>query len=128
MKSISSRCVLWLSSACVCAALAHLFYVDSISIYVLVAFIFGIAIVVGTLSRYSQYGGTEDEHMRKIAAFSMMNSWASGISLMSTLLVLTYFSWGRTLSGIQVISLAIMLLLVTFYGWYVYYSFKGDVE
>lgn len=128
MKGISSRYVLWLGSACVFAALAHLFYTDSISIYVLVAFIFGIAIVVGTLSGYSRCGGTEDERMRKIAAFSMMNSWASGISLMSTLLVLTYFSWGRTLSGIRVISLTIMLLLVTFYGWYVYYSFKGDVE
>ncbi len=65
--------------------------------------------------------------MKKIAAFSMMNSWVSGVTLMAMLLVLQYFHWGRALSGVQVICLTIFLMLLTFYGWYIYYSFKGDV-
>jgi hypothetical protein len=66
--------------------------------------------------------------MRKIDAFSLMNSWVSGVTLMAMLLVLAYFNWGRALSGVQVICLTIFLMLATFYGWYLYYSLKGDVE
>jgi hypothetical protein len=128
MKGTSIKYALWLGSAFVFVSLAVMFYMNSIDVLALGAFAFGIIVVVGSLSRYNQCGSTEDERMRKIAAFSMMNSWVSGVTLMSTLLVLIYFNWGHTLSGIQVICLTIFLMLMTFYAWYLYYSLKGDVE
>jgi hypothetical protein len=128
MKGVSLKYALWLGSAFVFVALAAMFFLNRVDILALVAFVFGIIIVVGTLSRFNQCGSPEDERMRKIAAFSLMNSWASGVTLMGTLLVLTYFSWGHVLSGVQVICLTIFLMLITFYGWYIYYSLKGDVE
>ncbi len=127
MKGSSLKYALWLGSAFVFVSLAAMFFMDRIDILALVAFAFGIILVVGTLSRFNQCGSPEDERMRKVAAFSMMNSWVSGITLMSTLLVLAYFNWGQALSGVQVICLTIFLMLVTLYGWYLYYSFKGDV-
>lgn len=128
MKSESMKYVLWLGSAIVFVTLAIMFFTNSINILALVAFAFGIILVVGTLSRYNQCGSPEDERMRKVAAFSMMNSWVSVVTFMATLLVLIYFSWGQTLSAVQVISLTIILMLLTFYGWYVYYSRKGDID
>jgi hypothetical protein len=127
MKGVSLKYALWLGSAFVFVALAAMFFMNTIDILALAAFVFGIVVVVGTLSRFNQCGSPEDERMRKIAAFSLMNSWVSGVTLMATLLVLTYFNWGHTLSGIQVICVTILVLLITFYGWYLYYSFKGDV-
>lgn len=127
MKGVSFKYSLWLGSAFVFVSLAAMFYMDRIDILALVAFVFGIIVVVGSLSRYNQCGTTEDERMKKITAFSLMNSWVSGITLMSFILVLMYFKWGHTLSAVQVISLTIFLMLATFCGWYLYYSFKGDV-
>ena len=128
MKGVSLKYALWLGSALVFISLIAMFYMNRIDILALAAFVFGIVIVVGTLSRFNQCSSPEDERMRKIAAFSLMNSWVSGVTLMSTLLVMIYFSWGHVLSGVQVICLTIFLMLATFYGWYLYYSFKGDVE
>lgn len=128
MKGVSLKYALWLGSAFALVSLLAMFYMDRIDILALVAFVFGIIVVVGSLSRYNQCGSTEDERMRKIAAFSLMNSWVSGVTLLSFLLVLMYFKWGHTLSAVQVISLTIFLMLITFYGWYLYYSFKGDVS
>jgi hypothetical protein len=119
--------ILWLSSAAVFVSLGWMFFLNRIDLIALVAFAIGIILVVGTLSRYNQCGSPEDERMRKVAAFSMMNSWVSGVTFLATLLVIAYFSWGFVLSGIQVICLTIMLMLAMFYGWYVYYSSKGDV-
>jgi uncharacterized membrane protein len=107
--------------------LAIMFFTNGINILALAAFVFGIILVVGSLSRFSECGNREDERLKKIAAFSMMNSWISGITLLSMLLFFTYFKWMSTLSSVQVMSLTIVLMLLTFYGWYVYYSFKGDV-
>lgn len=128
MKGTSMKYALWLGSALVFVSLGTMFFLDSINIVALAAFVFGIMIVVGTLSRYNQCGSPEDERMRKIAAFSMMNSWVAGVTFMGALLVLMYFSWGQTLSAVQVISLTIIVMLLIFYVWYVYYSLKGDIE
>ncbi len=127
MKTATLKYALWLGSAFVFVSLAAMFFLNRTDILALVAFVFGIVIVVGTLSRFNQCGGPEDERMRKIAAFSLMNSWVSGVTLMSTILVMIYFNWWNMLSSVQVICLTIFVLLVTFYGWYIYYSFKGDV-
>ncbi len=121
--------VLWLSSAVVFGSLLWMFFLDHIDLIPLVAFAIGIILVVGTLSRYNQCNSPEDERMRKVAAFSMMNSWVSGVTLLAMLLVIQYLNWWRyVMSGLQVICLTIMVLLVTYYGWYVYYSSKGDIE
>ena len=128
MKNIPIKYTLWLGSIFVFVSLIVTFFLNRIYLFALAAFVFGIIVVVGSLSRYSQCGATEDERMRKIAAFSMMNSWVSGITLMAMLLFLMYFGWSSALSGIQVISLTIMMMLAMYYAWYVYYSMKGDVE
>jgi uncharacterized membrane protein len=128
MKNIPIKYTLWLGSIFVFVSLIVTFFLDKIYLFALAAFVFGIIVVVGSLSRYSQCGTTEDERMRKIAAFSMMNSWVSGITLMAVLLFFMYFGWSSALSGIQVISLTIMIMLAMYYAWYVYYSTKGDVE
>ncbi len=128
MKSTSIKYALWLGSAFVFVPLMVIFFLNKIYLPALAAFVFGIIIVVGSLSRYNQCGSPEDERERKIAAFSMMNSWVSGVTLMATLLFLTYFNWTAALSGIQVISLSIFMMLAMYYAWYVYYSSKGDVE
>jgi hypothetical protein len=129
MKFDSLKYALWLGSAIVFVTLAIIFFMNSINIFVLAAFVFGIIIVIGTLTRYAGWGcETEDERLKKIVAYSMMNSWVSCISLLWTLMLFYYFKWSYPLSGIQVISLTIAVMLLIFYGWYVYYSFKGDVE
>jgi hypothetical protein len=129
MKTATLKYILWLGSAFVFVSLLAMFFLDRVDSLALVVFVFGIVIVVGTLSRFNQCGSPEDERMRKIAAFSLMNSWVSGVTLMATLLVFMYFGvWGYVLSGIQVICLTILVLLITFYAWYLYYSRKGDVE
>jgi hypothetical protein len=129
MKFDSLKYALWLGSAIVFVTLAIIFFMNSINIFVLAAFVFGIIIVIGTLTRYAGWGcETEDERLKKIVAYSMMNSWVSCISLLWTLMLFYYFKWSYPLSGIQVISLTIAVMLLIFYGWYVYYSFRGDVE
>lgn len=129
MKFDSLKYVLWLGSAIVFVTLAIIFFMNSINLFVLAAFVFGIVLVVGTLTRYAGWGcETEDERLKKIVAFSMMNSWVSCISLMWTLLLMYYLNWSYPLSGIQVISLSIFMMLLIFHCWYVYYSLKGDVE
>ena len=57
-----------------------------------------------------------------------MNSWVTGVTLLSTVLFLSYFNWLGPLSAIQAMSLTIAIMLLMFYGWYAYYSLKGDVE
>src|SRR5208337_1778667 len=101
MKSSSMKYALWFGSAIVFVTLA-MFFMNNINILVLAAFVFGIIIVVGSLSRYSECGNTEDERLKKIAAFSMMNSWVSGITLLSMFLVFAYFDNMMALSTIQV--------------------------
>jgi hypothetical protein len=129
MKFDSLKYALWLGSAIVFVTLAIIFFMNSINLFVLAAFVFGIVLVIGTLTRYAGWGcETEDERLKKIVAYSMMNSWVSCISLLWTLMLFYYFKWSYPLSGIQVISLTIAVMLLIFYGWYVYYSFKGDVE
>ena len=128
MKGISVKYALWLGSVFVFASLVATFFLNRIYLIALAVFVFGIIVVLGALSRYNQCGTTEDERDRKIAAFSMMNSWVSGVTLMAFLLFVTYFGWTMALSGIQVISLTIMLMLALYYVWYVYYSMAGDVE
>jgi uncharacterized membrane protein len=128
MKGASIKYALWLGAAFAFVSLAAIFFMDRIDIIALTAFVFGIIVVVGSLSRYNQCNSPEDERMRKIAAFAMMNSWVAGITLMSMLLVMTYFNWGHALSSIQAVSLTIILMLGTFYAWYLYYSFRGDVS
>lgn len=128
MNASFYKYVLWASSAVVFIALGWMFFLDRLDAIPVVAFAIGILLVVGTLSRYNQCGSPEDERMRKVAAFAMMNSWISGITLMATLLMLWFFNFGRALSGVQVICLAIALMLAMYYGWYVYYALKGDVE
>ncbi len=129
MKSESMKYVLWLGSAIVFVTLAIIFFMNSINLFVLAAFVFGIILVIGTLTRYAGWGcEATDERLKKIVAYSMMNSWVSCISLLWTLMLIYYFKWSYPLSGIQVISLTIFMMLLIFYGWYVYYSFKGDVE
>jgi hypothetical protein len=129
MKLESMKYVLWLGSAIVFVSLGIIFFTNSINILALAAFIFGIILVVGTLTRYAGWGCEGgDERLQKIVAYSMMNSWVSSISLLWTLMLMYYFNWSAVLSGIQVISLTIVVMLLIFYGWYVYYSMKGDVE
>jgi hypothetical protein len=129
MKSESMKYVLWLGSALVFLTLGIIFFTNDINIIVLAAFIVGIILVVGTLTRYAGWGcEAEDERLKKIVAYSMMNSWVSCMSLLWTLMLIYYLNWSYPLSGIQVISLTIMVMLLIFYVWYVYYSFKGDVE
>jgi tellurite resistance protein TehA-like permease len=128
MKTDMLKYALWLGSAIVFLSLGAMFFLNRIDIIPLVAFAIGIILVVGTLSRYNQCGSPEDERMRKVAAFSMMNSWVSGVTLMATLLVIQYFNLGGyVMSGLQVICLTIVVLLLTYYGWYIYYSSKGDI-
>ena len=57
-----------------------------------------------------------------------MNSWVTGVTLLSTVLFLSYFNWLGPLSAIQAMSLTIAIMLLMFYCWYAYYSLKGDVE
>ena len=128
MKGTTLKYALWLGSIFVFVSLAFMFFLNSINIVALAAFAFGIVVVIGSLSRYNQCGTTEDERERKIAAFSMMNSWVSGITLMAMLLFLMYFNWTAALSGIQVICLTIAIMLIMYYCWFAYYSLKGDVE
>ena len=130
MKSESMKYVLWLGSAIVFVTLAIIFFMNSISLFVLASFVFGIILVIGTLTSYAGWGGeVTDERRKKIVAYSMMNSWVSCISLLWTLMLVDYFKWwGTSLSGIQVMSITIFMMLLIFYGWYVYYSLKGDVE
>jgi hypothetical protein len=121
--------VLWLSSVVVFVALGWMFFLNRIDLIPLVAFVIGIVLVVGTLSRYNQCNSPEDERMRKVAAFSMMNSWVSGVTLLAMLLAIQYLNWwGYVMSGLQVICLTIGVLLVTYYAWYAYYESKGDIE
>ena len=127
MKSSSMKYALWFGSAIVFVTLA-MFFMNNINILVLAAFVFGIIIVVGSLSRYSECGNTEDERLKKIAAFSMMNSWVSGITLLSMFLVFAYFDNMMALSTIQVMSLTVFIMLIMYYAWYLYYSFRGDVS
>jgi hypothetical protein len=129
MATAFLKYALWLGSALVFVSLGAMFFLNRIEIIPLVVFVFSIILVVGTLSRYNQCNSPEDERMRKVAAFSMMNSWVSGVTLLAMLLAIQYFNlWGYVLSGLQVISITIMLMLATFYGWYIYYSMKGDIE
>src|SRR5208337_1681958 len=104
------------------------FFLNHIYLVALAGFVFGIIVVLGALSRYNQCDTTEDERERKIAAFSMMNSWVSGIVLMATILFFIYFGWYSALSVVQVISLVIIAMLALYYAWFIYYSRKGDVE
>ncbi len=128
MNASFYKYVLWLSSAVVFVALGWMFFLNRIDLVPLVIFVIGIILVVGTLSRYNQCNSPEDERMRKVAAFSMMNSWVSGITLLAMLLAIQYLNWwGYVMSGLQVICLTNGVLLVTYYGWYVYYSSKGDI-
>jgi hypothetical protein len=129
MSAAFYKYVLLLSSAVVFVMLGWMFFLNRIDLIPLVAFVIGIILVVGTLSRYNQCNSPEDERMRKVAAFSMMNSWVSGVTLLAMLLAIQYLNWwGYVMSGLQVICLTIMVLLLTYYGWYLYYSSKGDIE
>ncbi|BAI60464.1 hypothetical protein MCP_0392 [Methanocella paludicola SANAE] len=128
MNTSFYKYVLWLSSAVVFVSLGWMFFLNRIDLIALVLFAVGIVLVVGTLSRYNQCNSPEDERMRKVAAFSMMNSWVSGVTLLAMLLVMQYLNWWRyVLSGLQVICLTIAVLLLTYYGWYIYYSSRGDI-
>lgn len=128
MRSTDKKYIMWLGSAIAFVALAIMFFTDSLNILVLAAFVFGMVVTIGLLSNYSGCGDREDERVKKIAAFSLMNSWVSGVTLLSTLLAIAYFNWMRALSPIQVMSLTIFVMLLNFYAWYMYYSIKGDVE
>lgn len=128
MNTSFYKYMLWLSSAVVFVSLGWMFFLNRIDLIALVLFAVGIVLVVGTLSRYNQCNSPEDERMRKVAAFSMMNSWVSGVTLLAMLLVMQYLNWWRyVLSGLQVICLTIAVLLLTYYGWYIYYSSRGDI-
>lgn len=120
--------VLWIGSAIAIAALAIIFFTGRLEIYVLGAFVFGIVVTLGSLSVMAGCGYKEDERLKKIAAFSLMNSWVTGVTLLSTVLFLSYFNWLGPLSAIQAMSLTIAIMLLMFYCWYAYYSLKGDVE
>jgi hypothetical protein len=120
--------VLWLGSAIAIAALAIIFFTNRMEIYVLAAFVFGIIVTLGSLSVVAGCGYKEDERLKKIIAFSLMNSWVTGVTLLSTVLFLSYFNWLSPLSSIQAMSLTIAIMLLMFYCWYAYYSLKGDVE
>jgi len=129
MNTAFYKYALWAGSAVVLVSLGWMFFLNRIGLIPLVAFVFGIILVVGTLSRYNQCNSPEDERMRKVAAFSMMNSWVSGVTLLAMLLVIQYLNWwGYVMSGLQVICLTIAVLLLTYYAWYVYYSSRGDIE
>ncbi len=129
MNASFYKYLLWLSSVVVFVALGWMFFLNRIDLIVLVVFAAGIILVVGNLSRYNQCNSPEDERMRKVAAFSMMNSWVSGVTLLAMLLIIQYLNWwGYVMSGLQVICLTIAVLLVTYFGWYVYYASKGDIE
>jgi multidrug transporter EmrE-like cation transporter len=56
MKGVSLKYALWLGSAFVFVSLVAMFYMNRIDILALAAFVFGIVVVVGTLSRFNQCG------------------------------------------------------------------------
>ena len=100
--------VLWLGSAIVFVTLAIMFFTNSIKYSFWQPSSLALYLVIGTLTRYAGWGcETEDERLKKIVAYSMMNSWVSCISLLWTLMLFYYFKWSYPLSGIQVISLTI---------------------
>ena len=120
--------ILWAGSAIVFITLAVTFFMNSLNFYVILLFAVGAILVLGILSRYSECGNKEDERLKKITAFSLMNSWVTGVTLLSTVLFLSYFNWLGPLSAIQAMSLTIAIMLLMFYCWYAYYSLKRDVE
>jgi len=128
MKTGFKEYVLWIGSAIAIAALAIIFFTGHLEIYVLGVFVFGIIVTLGSLSVMAGCGHKEDERLKKIIAFSLMNSWVTGVTLLSTVLFLSYFNWLGPLSAIQAMSLTIAIMLLMFYCWYAYYSLKGDVE
>lgn len=119
---------MWAGSAVVFITLALTFLLNNLDIYIIIAFAVGIILVVGILSRYSECGNKEDERVKKIVAFSMMNSWTSTLMLLAMLLVLSTLDLLARMSTIRIMCLTMFIMLVIYYGWYIYYSFKGDVE
>jgi hypothetical protein len=120
--------ILWVGSAIVFITLAVTFFLNDLNFYVILVFGVGVILVLGILTRFSECGNTEDERLKKIAAYSMMNSWTSIFMLLAMLLVLSTVNLLTELSTIQIMCLVMFMMLVVYYGWYVYYGFKGDVE
>jgi hypothetical protein len=120
--------ILWVGSAIVFITLALTFFLNDLNFYVILVFAIGVILVLGILTRYSECGNKEDERLKKIAAFSMMNSWTSIFMLLAMLLVLSTMNIFTELSTIQIMCLVMFMMLLVYYGWYVYYGFKGDVE
>ena len=120
--------ILWAGSAIVFITLALTFFLNDLNFYVILVFAIGVILVLGILTRFSECGNKEDERLKKIAAYSMMNSWTSIFMLLAMLLVLSTVNLLTELSTIQIMCLVMFMMLVVYYGWYVYYGFKGDVE
>jgi hypothetical protein len=120
--------ILWVGSAIVFITLAVTFFLNDLNFYVILLFGVGVILVLGILTRYSECGNKEDERLKKIAAFSMMNSWTSIFMLLAMLLVLSTMNIFTELSTIQIMCLVMFMMLLVYYGWYVYYGFKGDVD
>ena len=120
--------ILWAGSTIVFITLALTFFLNDLNFYVILLFAVGAILVLGILSRYSECGNKEDERLKKIAAYAMMNAWTSTFMLLAIFLVFSTFNVFTELSTVQIMCLTMFMMLVVYYGWYVYYGFKGDVE
>lgn len=127
MKQRSLQYALWAGSAIVFVTLAIMFFTDSLNIYVLAAFVFGIILTVGSLSRYSECGSTEDERVKKIDVYARERSWYVTFLLvvaLATLALLKLVDLGTYYS-------LMLVFLVMGYSWFAfksYYGRKGDVQ
>ena len=122
------RYLLFIGSILSLITLGLIYWLNAANLLVIIAFIVGMALIIGSLSKFAQCTTIEDERTRKIAAFSMMNSGITTMVLLTGLLALIFLGSLNNRSAIQIVSLPLLIMVFVFLCGYTYYSIKGDVE
>ncbi len=122
------RYLLFAGSVLSLITLGLIYWFNTANLLVIIVFIVGMALTIGSLSKNTQCTTVKDERTRKITAFAMMNAGITTMVLLTGLLALIFLGSLHNRSPLQIISLPLLILVFVFLCWYTYYSIKGDVE
>ena len=109
-------------------SLVAIFWLNGGELITTLAFAAGVIVVVGSLYRFVEIRGREDERVKKVVAFAALNAWLTTMLLLMGLVALAYLDCLEHMSPMRLLALIALIMLAVFAGWYVYYSIRGDVE
>lgn len=94
---------------------------------IFVPFAVGVGLVTWALSRYMgcQAG---DERIRQITVYSLTNSWLATFFFVAMYMLFGVIGILQDNTPVQVLSMAMITMLLIFSAWFVYFWRRGDVQ